>query len=134
VEERVPESEPYPEDRVVGLIDGPQDIRAAVDALSEAGYAGEDVTVLCGPSGLERLDADGSRHGLLGRLIRLVQNYGLEREQLRHVEEELRRGHFAVSVRVPDDASKRRAADLLAEHGGHYLHYYGRWDIEQLLP
>jgi len=124
---------PYPEDHVVGVIDRSENVRAAVEALDAAGYNSDDVTVLCGQSGLERLDADGSHHGLLGRVVRLVQTYGTEGEALRLLEDELQRGHFVIGVRVPDDAGKQQVADLLAEHGGSYLHHYDRWHLEQLI-
>jgi len=70
------EVEPYPEDHVLGIIDQAADVRAAVEALFAAGYDHKDVTVLCGQRGLELMDADGTRHGPVGRVIRLVQNFG----------------------------------------------------------
>ena len=128
------EVEPYPEDHVLGIIDQAADVRAAVEALFAAGYDHEDVTVLCGQRGLELLDADGTRHGSVGRVIRVVQNFGPEREHFRHVQNEQQQGHFAVGVEVADDPGKQQAAGLLREHGGRYLHHYGHREIEALTP
>ena len=130
---RRPDLEPYPQDHVYAVVDRAQDVRAAVDALFEAGYGSDDVTVLCGPGG-QRLDPEGSGHGRLGRLIRTVQNFGPEREQLRQVEEELRGGHSAVGVHVIDEPAKDEVSRVLREHGGHFIHHYGRWEIEKIVP
>lgn len=122
----------YPTGKVIGIIDGLDDMQAGVEALTGTGFATDSVQVLCGPGGLQRLDADGGRKGWLGRLVRVVQNYGPEREQLRLIETELEEGHFAIGIEVPDDDRKIDAARVLAQHGAHDLHYYGEWSIEDL--
>jgi hypothetical protein len=119
---------------VYAVIDDAQGLDAAVDALFAAGHDSDDVTILCGAEGVALLDPDGSRHGRLGRLVRTVQNFGPERQQLREVEEELWRGHFAVGVHVTDGGEKDRAARVLVEHGGHFVHHDGQWEIEKIAP
>lgn len=122
----------YPTGKVIAIVDGIDDMQAGVEALTGTGFEPDSVQVLCGPGGLRRLDADGSSGGLLGRLLRVVENFGPEREQLRRIETELGEGHFAIGVEVPDDERKTDAARLLAQHGAHDLQYYGEWSIEDL--
>lgn len=122
----------YPSHQVVGIIDTAEDMQAAVDALTAAGFDQDRLQVLCGFGGLQRLDADGSRRGLLGRLVRVVENFGPEREQIREIERELREGHFGVGIQVADERTKRDAARILSEHSGHSVYYYGEWSIEEL--
>ena len=126
-----PDVEPYPENKIIGLMDDADDVRAAVDSLTRAGLEG-DLNILCGPEGLAQLDVDGAGHGSFGRLVRSIQRFGVEREQLNHVGEELRNGRLAFSVRVSDEAKKGEIAQTLRDHGAHYLHYYGPWTIESL--
>ena len=122
----------FPYNSVVGVIDDPSDVEAAVQELIESGFAESDVNVLCGDAGVRQIDAKGKRKGLLARLFRIVDALGAEREHTaRHVEE-LEAGHFIVVVDSPDEAAKARARDGLAAHGGHFINYYSRLSAENL--
>lgn len=123
----------YPSNKVVGVIDSPDDLQDALASLQDAGIKLEDVESLCGEPGIARLDRSGQRHGLVARLIRLAQFVGEEQTHLQRHEEELSKGHFLVSVVVGrDEAVKNKVRDLLHAHGGHYLHYYGRYAVQDL--
>lgn len=124
----------FPYNSVVGVIDDPSELEAAVQELVASGFAESDVHVLCGDDGVRRIDAKGKRNGLLARLFRIVDALGEEREHTaRHVKE-LESGHFIVVVDSPDEATKARARDGLTAHGGHFVNYYSRWSTEDLSP
>jgi hypothetical protein len=44
------------------------------------------------------------------------------------------RGHFAVGVHVIDEPAKDEVNRVLREHGGHFIHHYGPWEIEKIVP
>src|SRR5256885_1079911 len=71
-----------PVDSVVALLDGPDEAHAALEELVGAGFARDRISVLCGPKGAERLDVSGRHHGLRGRIYRLIEWIGDERELL----------------------------------------------------
>ena len=122
----------FPYNSVVGVIDDPSDVEAAVQGLVEGGFAESDVNVLCGDAGVRQIDAKGKRKGLLARVFRIVDALGAEREHTaRHVDE-LEAGHFLVVVDSPDETAKARARDGLAAHGGHFINYYSRLATENL--
>jgi hypothetical protein len=122
----------FPYNSVVGVIDDPSDLEAAVEELVASGFAESDVNVLCGTAGVRQIDAKGKRKGLLARLFRIVDALGAEREHTaRHVEE-LEAGHFIVVVDSPDETTKARARDGLAAHGAHFINYYSRVSVENL--
>ncbi len=125
----------YPTDRIVAVIDEPDQVAIAVARLSEAGFDGEEVRVLCGEEGAQRLDASGERHGLLARLTRILQNFGEEDTHAERHAAELRAGHYVVGVHVGEDEDRKAAAHLaLKDADAHFVHYYGDWTIEQLEP
>ena len=124
----------FPYQTVVGVVDDPDELEAAVRGLLSNGFVEADVHVLCGARGIEQIDAKGERKGLLARLFRIVDALGEEREHTaRHVKE-LESGHFVIVVDAPDESSKTRARDALATHGGHFINYYSRWSTEDLTP
>jgi hypothetical protein len=124
----------FPYQSVVGVVDDPGDLEDAVQALISSGFGESEVHVLCGTSGVQQIDAKGKRKGLLARLFRVVDALGEEREHTaRHVKE-LESGHFVVVVDARDEASKTRARDGLAAHGGHFINFYSRWSTEDLAP
>jgi hypothetical protein len=123
---------PYPTDSVVGVIDAVDELEAALGALTDGGFPPDGIEVLCGEPGIRVVDASGRRHGVLDRLVRVIESFGPEREQVEHLEEEFRQGHFGVGVTVDGDERKQQAADILRAHGGHDIYYYGRWTIEEL--
>ncbi len=69
-----------PENRVLAHMDTPDAVAAAVDDLGQSGFPSDEVYVLCGPEGAERLDVTGEQHGLRGRTYRVMEWLGDERE------------------------------------------------------
>lgn len=117
---------------VTGIIDEPAKLTPALDALRSAGFADAAVEVERGEEGLADVDPDGSRHGLIGRLVRTLQQIGEEGEEWRAAAEELRAGHAVVGVSVDGAEEKERAAATLHQQGAHRIRYWGQWEIEEL--
>lgn len=50
----------YPTDRIVGTLGDVTNVRAAIEALSEAGFVRDHIDVFHGQDGLHRLDPTGA--------------------------------------------------------------------------
>lgn len=120
-----------PENRVLAQMDDPHAVAAAIDDLARAGFDRDNIWVLCGPEGARRLDVTGRDHGLKGRIYRVIERIGDERELLLRSEEHLAAGGLVVTVPT-DDQAKQTAARILGEHGGHDMAHFGKWQWEPL--
>ena len=116
---------------VVALLDGPDEAHAALEELVGAGFARDRISVLCGPKGAERLDVSGRHHGLRGRIYRLIEWIGDERELLVRSGDHLAAGGLLIIVPVDDD-QKSSAARILGAHGGHGMAHFGKGHWESL--
>jgi ketosteroid isomerase-like protein len=121
---------PYPTDRVVGTIDDPNEARTAIEALFRAGFARDDIDVLHGEGGLDRLDPAGTEHGFLARFQRTLIRTAGPAEEYKHLRrhvEDVRAGRFVVMVLAKQAAERDRAAQILSSHGAEFIGFYGRW-------
>jgi hypothetical protein len=124
----------YPTNRVVAIVDTPDELRSAIAQLNQTGFEEDKIDVLCGQKGADRLDVTGEHHGFLARLYRFIEKFGdMESENLREYEHELRGGHFLLAVEVPDDERRAQVVQILESHGGHRINFYGRWQVEGLV-
>ncbi len=122
-----------PENRVLAFLDTPGDAAAAIDELASTGFGRDEIFVLCGPKGAERLDVSGADHGLRGRTYRIMEWMGDEREVLIRSGEHLEAGGLLVTVPTDED-TKRTAARILADHGGRDMAHFGKGHWERLGP
>ena len=115
-----------PENHVIAQMDTPEAVAAAVDELAQAGFDRDAIFVLCGTKGAERLDVSGHDHGLKGRIYRIVERMGDEREMmLLPIQEHLGAGGLVIFVPVDDD-TKGPAAQILGGQGGHAMAHFGK--------
>ncbi|MDP9222671.1 MAG: hypothetical protein M3P18_02235, partial [Actinomycetota bacterium] len=113
----------YPKHKVIGLVDDSDSVRQAMDELVIEGFAEDDVSVLSGPEGAERLDVDGRYHGLIARIYRLFERLNDSSDWLQRHSDHIARGGFGVSVSADRD-SKAEAAVILLKHGAHEIAYF----------
>ena len=120
----------YPTNRVVGTIADAERANAAVAALVNAGFERESIDVLHGEDDLSRLDPQGTQHGILERLQRVLIRTGGPAEEHRHLlhhVDDLRAGRFVVMVLAPERDRRTVAGDILDAHGAEFVGFYGRW-------
>ena len=120
-----------PEDRVLAFMDTPEDVAAAMDELAEKGFPKDEIFVLCGPKGAERLDVSGDQHGLRGRTYRIMEWMGDERDVLVRSGEHLSSGGLVMTVPA-DEGAQAAAALALAAHGGREIAHFGKGHWERL--
>ena len=124
----------FPYDSVVGVIDDQRSVSGAVEDLANAGIPEDEIFVLAGERGIERIDAEGEHHGLLGRIFRKLDTIGDEHDETQAHVQALREGQFVVGAHVTDDGHKTRAVEVFQRHNGHHVSYYSRWTTERLIP
>src|SRR3954465_6507026 len=122
----------YPINRVAGTIIDRGDAEAAVEALLQAGIDADDIDVLHGDSGLQRLDPTGAAHGLLARFQRAfihVAGVNAESAALTHHVSDLRAGRFVIMVRAKAADERQIGAAVLKAHRATRRVGFGRWTL-----
>jgi len=120
----------YPTNRVVGTVADAKSAHAAINALLGAGFDREDIDVLHGDAGEQRLDPEGTEHGFLAQFQRtLIRTAGPAEEYkaLMHHVEDVRAGRFVIMVLAKKREQRTVAADILNAHGAEFVAFYGRW-------
>ena len=121
----------YPMHQLVAVLD---DEEATSDALGRLRAIGVDlsgVRVLSAPEGAALLDRGGQRHGVRGRLTRLLQWTASENDTLDLHDQALQTGAHVVYVPARREDRKEQAAEALRAAGGHNLVYFGRFTTEK---
>jgi hypothetical protein len=102
-----------------------------VTALTEAGFARDRVEVVTAAL-VPDLDKPVGRSGLHELLTRLNLSLGDDLGEIEQARRELMYGHTLILVMVHGDVEQERAHAVLRQHGGHAMHYFGRWAIRTL--
>jgi hypothetical protein len=131
---RAPDTFPYPQGNVVGILTDVTAFDEARTRLERSGFEAGGYEVLHGEESLARIDVEGSAHGRLGNIARRLQAaLGDEGDHARHYTEHLRAGHYVVGVKVgEDETAKRRAADALLGAHAEFVKYYAENYVEDL--
>jgi hypothetical protein len=127
----------YPENHVLGVLDTPEEVSAAVTALADAGFRSSEVSVASGRAAADALHASTGRTGLANLAIRIAERIGIENDEMlvkERYERALREGEFVVAVLAPTDERKALAAEVLRGHGGHFINFLGRRTMTALHP
>ena len=103
-------------------------------AFAEAGFQTDDIHVLHGSEGVRILDIDGSRHGTLARISRLMHAAmsDTETREMELMKEHLEQGHIVVAVPASDEDRRERARRIMHDHGGHHITFFARFHIEEV--
>lgn len=125
----------YPDNSLIGIIDRYSDARAALNDLKESGFPEDEIGILCGAEGAKEVDADGSEHGVLGKIAQIVREFGdVDNAHKETHEKALREGHFLVAVRAKEEEERKRALNILNLNNAHFINFYSPWVIEGLEP
>jgi hypothetical protein len=125
----------YPDNSLIGIIDKYSDAKAALKDLKDAGFAEDEIGILCGAEGAKEVDVDGSEHGVLGKIAQIVREFGdVDNEHKEVHEKALREGHYLVAVRAKEEEARKRALNILNLNNAHFVNFYSPWVIEGLEP
>ena len=123
----------YPTNRLLGVIDAPEEAVRATTALTEAGLAPGEVVVLAGEEGRDRLGRLGHDPNAFSRLVRLLQFTLMDQTpDFLVYEHALLDGRTVIAVHVADRDAMLEAAAVLERHGAHFLNYFGRLSTEEV--
>jgi hypothetical protein len=125
----------YPTGWTLAVLDDENAARAAERELAGSGIAADDLVLLAGPEGPERLDRLGTSAGLSGRIRRTVQFMTMDQLPDLHVyEQAVSNGRPVIGIRVADADARRAAVDRLRRHGAHFINRFGAWATEEIAP
>jgi hypothetical protein len=123
----------YPRGHLYAVIDGPGAGARAVAALVAAGIDPNRIEILRGDTAADAFDGTGTRHGALARVRRTVEFTLMDQmPDFAWYEAAIREGRTVVSVRTNDGSVARQAADVLIDHGAHFVNYFGRFATEEM--
>jgi hypothetical protein len=126
----------YPEHALLGVLDTPEQVKCALDALSGP-FLETEIEFLCGEAQADRLRTTTGRTGLLDKALRVVQSLGMWNDELEvkaQYEKALRDGHIVVLVEAQSDDRKQLAVEALKGCGGHFINYFGKFTRERIAP
>ena len=123
----------YPAGSLLAALPDPTSAAAAARALHGAGVPDRDITILRGGEGADRLDGTGAVNGIVARLRRLVSFTLMDQlVDLALYEQAVRDGQVVLMVRPRNEGRKAATIDVLRQHGGHFINYYGRFATEEI--
>jgi hypothetical protein len=125
----------YPLNHVISIMPTEKEAIAAFDSLIAHGFLESEVSLGSGPELADRIRATSGRSGLVGRILEVLDRFGAGGDEIddRHeYEQALRDGAVTLLVLAPTEKRKLRAAEILRLHGGHFINFFGKLDIEQL--
>ena len=126
----------YPVNHVVGVVDAPEQVTSTVEALLGGGFLDSEVEVGCGgQAAADRLRSSTGRTGLLDAILRVTEALGVPNDEMEvkhRYEQALRDGRFLVLVLALTDDRKQRAAQIIRDHGGHFINFLGRFTREEI--
>lgn len=120
----------YPLHKVVAAVE-PARVEQVVAALATAGLDGDRVEMVTAAD-VPQLDEPVGGTGLRGFIARLGLSMGDNLDAIEQARSELSQGHVLIFVAVHDDAERTHVQEILREHGGHSMRYFGHWTITTL--
>jgi hypothetical protein len=124
---------PYPEGRVVAIIDTVDHLWAAAKALVTAGFLESEIDIVHGSAAADKLSEGTGRGGLANVVMRLAAKIGLPNDEMalrKRYEEALRNGQFVLAVEAPTNERKVLASRVIHDQGGTFIHFFGQRTFE----
>jgi len=111
-----------PKDQAIGFVNTKEQFDAIAKALQAAGYADSQIIALHGEDGVAML-----------KRLQITFNFGDGEDAIIQSSiQELRAGHYAISIETKDREDALNAVALAEPLGGHTFSYFGTWVNERL--
>ena len=119
-------------DAVYGVLETPEAAERLCSDLRQLGFG--EAQVLHGWQGLHDLDEDGSHHGPVFRVARLLQGLTREREFIEHYASQLYAGRVVLSLRTSGHDRLTELREAFQRNGGRAVNHYSRLTVRILCP
>ena len=126
-----------PMNKVIGVIDNPNDTEEALRDLIAVGFPGKEIALLTDEDEARRIRASNEWPEVSVHIFHSTQKLPAFYDApviVRRLEQELHAGHHLVGVIAKDSETRQRASGILKSHSGHFINFYGRWAAEALEP
>ena len=117
----------YPRNKIVAAV-GRSDADVVAAALGEAGFGRDRIEIITADEVKGLGDPIGGS-GLRRLLVQLELRLGDDFDELEAAHHELLSRYALIQIRVHGHEEQVRAHAILRQHGGHDVHYFGRWTI-----
>lgn len=121
----------YPTYKVVSVFPDHDKVESAVSELRSAGFTENDIEAFCGIEEAQKVDFEGTKHGVWDHLMRSFQHVA-DRTFLEPYERHLKAGHCMIMVKVTNNARKTKAAEILHHHTGEKVNYFGLLTVDEI--
>jgi hypothetical protein len=124
---------PYPEGRVLAIVETTDQLCDVVKALVTKQFLASEIEIVHGAVSADKLAESTGRGGLANIAMRLTSKIGLPNDEMamrNRYEEAMRDGQFVVAVTTPTDERKVLASQVIHDHGGQFIHYFGQRTFE----
>ncbi len=119
--------------RLFAVVDAPEAVEGAQSALVAAGIAPGAIETFAGTDGAAAFDPSGSRRGLLGRFLRIMEfSWADQTPDFAWYEAAVREGRVVLSVRVRGQRHVAHVARIVEEHSGHFINHFGWFETQEL--
>ena len=125
----------YPENRLLGVVDSPDQVSRTLDALASSGFPESDIEIICGASAANTLRANTGRTGLTNVVMRLVESLGMPDDETQiktQYADLLESGGYLVAVKAATAERKADAVRILKDNGGRSINFFGSLVIEAM--
>lgn len=120
----------HPTHTMIALLSTEERVSEVVSALQAHDLNTEEIRVLHGEAGRIILDAHGQESGILGKLVRMVENVSeVQRTYVKYVDEQLAAGAYAISVPVTDETKQDAVAEVLKTAHAYFIVYFRKASI-----
>lgn len=120
--------------RLIAVLDSADQVEAARAALVAAGIDPGGIETFQGADAASAFDPSGARHGLLGRLYRILEfSWADQAPDFAWYEAAIREGRVVLSVRVRGQRRVAHVARIVEDHGGHFINHFGWLETQELV-
>ena len=117
----------------MAVLDSADQVEGARAALVAAGIEPGAIETFQGADAATAFDPSGARHGLLGRLYRIVEfSWADQAPDFAWYEAAVREGRTVLSVRVRGQRRVAHVARIVEDHGGHFINHFGWFETQEL--
>ena len=127
------ESLPVPDNHILAIIKNPEEAKAIVETLNESGFSPDDIGLLTGEPGAEKLDAATGKKGVFAKMLTSGIDMGdRDTEYIKEYRKALLEGQTMIGVEVKNDETRDKVRQILKTHGARFITFFGRFVTEVL--